>query len=144
MKISIKIFLILCLSTNAYSQNVEQRLDSLEFEITRLLNEQNNMNNKIDLHQNQYKNGQRTVLVGLALSILSTVIYIKTDNETIFLVGNSAATIISISGFVITFNSFNFLKKDFDYHKYLNDRPYMIETKEEKIKRLEDNSIRGR
>jgi len=143
MKIIVISFaLIFCLSTSIFSQNVEQRLDSLEFEIKRLVKEQNNMINKIDLHQNQYKNGQRNIIVGVALSILSSVIYLKTENETIFVVGNSAATILSISGFVMTFNSFNFLKRDFDYKKYLNNHPYLNETKVERYNRIEESSTR--
>ena len=115
MKKLVAFIVLVLISGNIYSQNYEQRLDSLEFEIKKLEKTQINIINQIDLHQKRYKKGQYLSLAGLGISIVTSYLYVENDNERILLPGGLLGGVFIISGFLISRDSFNYLKKEFDY-----------------------------
>ncbi|MCD4792872.1 MAG: hypothetical protein K8R54_06550 [Bacteroidales bacterium] len=118
MKKLVVFIVLILISGNIYSQNYEQRLDSLEFEIKKLEKKQTNIINQIDLHQKRYKKGQYLSMAGLGISIVTCYLYVKNDNERILLSGGLISSVFIISGFFISLDSFNYLKKEFDYSDY--------------------------
>ncbi len=125
MKKSISLIIFIFISLNIYSQNYEQKLDSLEFEIKKLEKKQTNIVNQIDLHQQRYRLGTAVSLIGTGISIAS-VLFVDPLNRmhNVVLLGGS---ILGISGFIISLNSFKFLNKEFDYNEYSKTR-YDITT----------------
>lgn len=118
MKTLIVFIILILISGNMYSQNYEQRLDSLEFEIKKLEKNQANIINQIDMHQKRYKKGQLLSLAGFGISILTSYLYIEKENERILFPGGLMGSALIISGFIISRDSFNYLKKEFDYSDY--------------------------
>lgn len=113
------VFIVLIfISVNIYSQNYEQRLDSLEFEIKKLDKNQTNLINQIDIYQKRYKKGQYLSLAGAGILMVTSYLIVKNDNERLLIPGGLVGGILVISGFFITLDSFNYLKKEFNYSEF--------------------------
>jgi len=120
MKQLLSISILLIISLNGYSQNYDQRLDSLEFEIRKIENIQTNIVNQIDLHQKRYRIGAFVSILGIGTSIASA--FLLDINSQVFYVGAITGSVLGITGYFISVDSFDFLKKDFSYSDFLKSR----------------------
>jgi len=125
MKKIILFSILLIISFNVYSQNYDQRLDSLEFEIKKMGEKQVNIINQIHLHQKMYRIGAFVSITGIGISIFSTFFLDYNNNSQT--IGIISGGVLGISGYIISLNSFKFLNKNFNYSDYSKSR-YEIES----------------